>query len=67
LADEPTANLDTQTGKEVLDLMVKINLEKKTTFVFSSHDVMIIEKARRVIKIRDGKIEGEDYDTKDGF
>jgi len=67
LADEPTANLDTQTGKEVLDLMVKINLEKKTTFIFSSHDVMIIEKARRVIKIRDGKIEGEDYDTKDGF
>lgn len=67
LADEPTANLDTQTGKEVLDLMIKINLEKKTTFVFSSHDVMIIEKARRVIKIRDGKIEGEDYDTKDGF
>lgn len=67
LADEPTANLDTQTGKEVLDLMVKINLEKKTTFIFSSHDIMIIEKARRVIKLRDGKIEGEEYDTKDGF
>ena len=67
LADEPTANLDTQTGKEVLDLMVKINLEKKTTFIFSSHDIMIIEKARRVIKIRDGKIEGENYDSKDGF
>jgi putative ABC transport system ATP-binding protein len=67
LADEPTANLDTQTGKEVLDLMVKINLEKKTTFVFSSHDIMIIEKARRVIKLRDGKIEGDEYDTKDGF
>ena len=67
LADEPTANLDTQTGKEVLDLMVKINLEKKTTFIFSSHDIMIIEKARRIIKIRDGKIEGENYDSKDGF
>lgn len=67
LADEPTANLDTQTGKEVLDLMVKINLEKKTTFIFSSHDIMIIEKARRVIKIRDGKIEGEKYDSKDGI
>jgi len=70
LADEPTANLDTQTGKEVLDLMVKINLEKKTTFIFSSHDVMIIEKARRVIKIRDGKIEGiegEEYDSKNGI
>ncbi|MCS5421295.1 MULTISPECIES: ABC transporter ATP-binding protein [Psychrilyobacter] len=67
LADEPTANLDTQTGKEVLDLMVKINLEKKTTFIFSSHDIMIIEKARRVIKLRDGKIEGEEYDSKDGF
>ncbi|MEI6857827.1 hypothetical protein [Psychrilyobacter sp.] len=47
--------------------MVKINLEKKTTFIFSSHDIMIIEKARRVINIRDGKIEGEKYDTKDGF
>jgi len=67
LADEPTANLDTQTGKEVLDLMVKINLEKKTTFIFSSHDIMIIEKARKVIRIRDGKIEGDNYDSKDGF
>jgi len=67
LADEPTANLDTQTGKEVLDFMIKINLEKKTTFIFSSHDIKIIEKARRVIKIRDGKIEGEEYDTKNGF
>lgn len=58
LADEPTANLDTTTGKEVVDLMEKINLEKKTTFIFSSHDPMIIERARRVIRIRDGRIEG---------
>jgi len=59
LADEPTANLDTCTGKEVVDLMEKINMEKRTTFIFSSHDPMIIERARSVIRIRDGRIEGK--------
>lgn len=67
LADEPTANLDTLTGEEVVKLMEKINREKKTTFIFSSHDPMIIQRARRVIRVRDGRIEEEEDDTEDGL
>ena len=63
LADEPTANLDTLTGEDVVDLMERINREKKTTFIFSSHDPMIIERARRVIRVRDGRIEEGENDT----
>ncbi|MDN5305103.1 MAG: putative transport system ATP-binding protein [Fusobacteriaceae bacterium] len=54
LADEPTANLDTDTGEAILDVMEKLNKELNTTFIFSSHDVMIIERAKRIIKLRDG-------------
>ncbi|TDT72374.1 putative ABC transport system ATP-binding protein [Hypnocyclicus thermotrophus] len=54
LADEPTANLDTDTGESILDVMEKLNKELNTTFIFSSHDIMIIERARRIIKLRDG-------------
>lgn len=57
LADEPTANLDTKTGTEILDLMKHLNESKKITFIFSSHDAKIIEYANRVIHIRDGKFE----------
>ncbi len=57
LADEPTANLDTQTGENIIDLMKKLNQEKNITFIFSSHDHMIIERANRVIDLRDGKLE----------
>lgn len=67
LADEPTANLDTATGEEVVNLMEKINREKKTTFIFSSHDPLIIQRARRVIRVRDGRIEGEEDDTENGL
>lgn len=56
LADEPTANLDSETGKTIVDLMHKLNKEKKITFVFSSHDKAVIEKAHKVIKLKDGKI-----------
>ncbi len=56
LADEPTANLDSHTAEETVDLMRRINAERGTTFVFSTHDKMVMEKARRVITIRDGKI-----------
>jgi len=56
LADEPTANLDSRTAEETVDLMRRINAERGTTFVFSTHDKMVMEKARRVITIRDGKI-----------
>ncbi len=56
LADEPTANLDSHTAEETVELMRRINAERGTTFVFSTHDRMVMEKARRVITIRDGRI-----------
>jgi putative ABC transport system ATP-binding protein len=57
LADEPTANLDSKTGREVLEIMLRLNQEAGTTFIFSTHDPMVMEYARRTILIRDGKIE----------
>jgi len=56
LADEPTANLDTDTGHKILTLMQEINKQEKTTFVFSTHDEHIMEHARRIINLRDGMI-----------
>jgi putative ABC transport system ATP-binding protein len=56
LADEPTANLDHQTGGRVLEIMKRINEERKTIFIFSTHDPKIMETASRVIYIRDGQI-----------
>ena len=56
LADEPTANLDTATGMSVIELMKKLNRERETTFIFSSHDPRVMEQARRVINIVDGSI-----------
>ena len=57
LADEPTANLDSKTGAEVLDLMVRINAERGTTFIFSSHDPKVMERAARVVRLHDGQVE----------
>ncbi len=57
LADEPTANLDSTTSQSLLDLMVKLNEDEGTTFVFSSHDPAVIERARRLIILRDGAID----------
>ena len=59
LADEPTANLDSKTGKEILELMVKLNEEEKSTFIFSTHDPLVMEFARRLITLRDGRVEEE--------
>jgi putative ABC transport system ATP-binding protein len=59
LADEPTANLDSETGHRIVDLMRKINELEKTTFIFSTHDEHIMEHARRVISIRDGSVLSE--------
>ena len=56
LADEPTANLDSTNGDQILALMKKINDELKTTFIFSTHDQKSVNMANQVIKIRDGKI-----------
>jgi putative ABC transport system ATP-binding protein len=64
LADEPTANLDSTIGREVLELMVKLNQSEGTTFIFSTHDQMVMDYARRLIRIRDGQIESDE--TKGG-
>jgi putative ABC transport system ATP-binding protein len=56
LADEPTANLDTQSASNLLDVMDKMNREENVTFIFSTHDPRVIERARRVITLVDGKI-----------
>ena len=60
LADEPTANLDSQTGASLIDLFRHLNEQLKTTFLFASHDMMVIERARRVIRLKDGAVVGED-------
>lgn len=54
LADEPTANLDQKTGVEILDLMKSINVEQKTTFVFSTHDKKVMDRASRIEYLSDG-------------
>ena len=56
LADEPTANLDSATGEQILDLMKKINREMETTFIFSTHDARIVNIADHVIRLRDGLV-----------
>ena len=56
LADEPTANLDSKNGDQILELMQKLNKELKTTFVFSTHDQKIVGMANHVIQISDGHI-----------
>ncbi len=57
LADEPTANLDSGTGGEIMKLMKKLNKEEEITFLFATHDPMVMEYSRRRIKLRDGKIQ----------
>ena len=56
LADEPTANLDSETGNGLLEMMKKMNEEKKVTFIFSTHDKMVMDYARRLILLRDGRL-----------
>ena len=56
LADEPTANLDSVTAHALLDLMLKMNLEKNITFIFSSHDRQVLEHARRIVILKDGRL-----------
>ena len=56
LADEPTANLDSETGGQLLEMMRKFNEELKMTFVFSTHDPQIMERAKRLITLTDGRI-----------
>jgi putative ABC transport system ATP-binding protein len=60
LPDEPTANLDSKAGGALMDLMRRLNEEKGISFVFSTHDPMVVERARRVIRMRDGRIEADE-------
>jgi putative ABC transport system ATP-binding protein len=58
LADEPTANLDSATSAQIIDLMLRLNREKGVTFLFSTHDPRVVEHARRVVHIADGRLDG---------
>jgi putative ABC transport system ATP-binding protein len=60
LADEPTANLDSKTGSDLLEMMRQLNLETGMTFIFSTHDQMVMESARRLITLRDGKVDSDE-------
>jgi len=60
LADEPTANLDSMTGTNIIELMKRINRELSTTFIFSTHDYKIVNTADRVITLKDGLIESDE-------
>ena len=57
LADEPTANLDSNTSNQILDLMVDLNKNHNVTFIFATHDPRVMDRARRTVRIKDGKIE----------
>ncbi|MFP4348274.1 MAG: ABC transporter ATP-binding protein [Thermodesulfobacteriota bacterium] len=61
LADEPTANLDSKTGNGLLEMMAEMNRTKKVTFIFSTHDQRVMDYARRLIRIQDGRV-AEDVD-----
>jgi len=56
LADEPTANLDSKTGEEILGLMLELNEKTGATFIFSTHDKMVMDFGKRLIRLKDGQI-----------
>jgi len=60
LADEPTANLDSKSTEVLLDIMEKLNHEENITFIFSTHDALVVKKARRVITIEDGQVKSDE-------
>lgn len=57
LADEPTANLDSKTGTELVELMRELNEEQGVTFVFATHDPKVMERAKRIVRLVDGSVE----------
>jgi putative ABC transport system ATP-binding protein len=59
LADEPTANLDSENATALLDIMHRLSHEEETTFLFSTHDPRVMERAERIITLRDGSIESD--------
>jgi len=66
LADEPTANVDSHTAEALLDLMQQLNREQGITFLFSTHDQHVMDRARRIITIHDGKIESDKSESGEG-
>jgi putative ABC transport system ATP-binding protein len=56
LADEPTANLDSGTAGRLLELMERLNRERGVTFLFSTHDALVMERARRIVRLHDGRV-----------
>jgi putative ABC transport system ATP-binding protein len=60
LADEPTANLDSKSAENLLDIMERLNKQEGVTFVFSTHDPRIMAKAKRIITLEDGKIKSDE-------
>ncbi len=60
LADEPTANLDSETGRSILELMKRLNLTRGVTFLFSTHDAQVMAFATRLVKLHDGRIVSDD-------
>jgi len=60
LADEPTANVDSATAEALLDLMQQLNREEHITFLFSTHDPRVMQRARRLIRLRDGAVESDE-------
>ena len=65
LADEPTANLDSKSSENLLEIMQQLNKDEDTTFVFSTHDQRVIDKANRIITIEDGKVISDTHHLKD--
>jgi putative ABC transport system ATP-binding protein len=61
LADEPTANLDSETGSELLDMMRELNRRRGMTFLFSTHDPMVMDRADRVITLHDGRVAKDEW------
>jgi putative ABC transport system ATP-binding protein len=59
LADEPTANLDSHSAANLLDIMARLNREEHVTFIFSTHDARVIARARRVVTLVDGRVESD--------
>ena len=60
LPDEPTANLDSKAGAALMDLMRRLNEDRGVTCIFSTHDPMVVERARRVVRLRDGRIDADE-------
>jgi putative ABC transport system ATP-binding protein len=60
LADEPTANVDSATADKLLDIMERLNRERGATFIFSTHDPRVMERARRVVRMVDGRVEHDE-------